>query len=319
MTNSNIVMTKEHYDSELFEKMVARIHSILEGSGSTVTWDDKIIDPDNEKRTRQVDATIRTGNFLTIVECRIHKNKQDVKWIEELIGRRISLNADAVLAVSSSGFTEGAILKAKKYGIVTRDFISLTEEEIRRWGKVSEIILNYVKFINPKLTLRLKHKSTNVVDKKDEINEFFYNTAHQVANHIIDKIPKNEQYQVDIGFRVEKAKPDALDIEYATLKSSVEKVVNRLESVVFSYGLENEEKLCRDVFVEKFNDIASVEHVQECNITVIDFSKINQPSNTVYHSTEVTMHNMHTGKQLGFVQQVGFTPNLMLEYIIEIE
>ena len=33
MMNSNIVMTIKHYDSELFEKMVARIHSILEGSG----------------------------------------------------------------------------------------------------------------------------------------------------------------------------------------------------------------------------------------------------------------------------------------------
>ena len=86
--------------------------------------------------------------------------------LKSLSGEELSSNADAVLAVSSSGFTEGAILKAKKYGIVTRDFISLTEEEIRRWGNVSEIVLNYVKFINPKLILRLKYKSKNVVNKK---------------------------------------------------------------------------------------------------------------------------------------------------------
>ena len=91
-----------------------------------------------------------------------------------------------------------------------------------------------------------------LLTKKDEINEFFYNTAHQVTNHIIDKIPKNEQYQVDIGFRVEKAKPDALDIEYAILKSSVEKVVNRLESVsVFSYEPKKTRKNYAEMFLLK--------------------------------------------------------------------
>src|SRR5680860_560019 len=132
------------FASDEFEKMIARIHSILAGTSSVVTWNDKIKDPDNKKRTRQIDATIRTGKFLTIVECRIHKSKQDVKWIEELIGRRISLNADAVIAVSFSGFTEGAILKAKKHGIITRDFLSLTEEEIKRWGSLSKISITYI-------------------------------------------------------------------------------------------------------------------------------------------------------------------------------
>ncbi len=65
-------MPASSYDSELFEKMVARIHAILDGSKSVVTWDDKIIDPDNEKQTRQVDVTIKTGDLLTIVECRIY-------------------------------------------------------------------------------------------------------------------------------------------------------------------------------------------------------------------------------------------------------
>ena len=45
------------------------------------------------------------------------KKKQDVKWIEELIGRKQSLRADSVIAVSSAGFTDGAILKAKAFGI----------------------------------------------------------------------------------------------------------------------------------------------------------------------------------------------------------
>jgi hypothetical protein len=316
----NVAMTPEYYDSEFFEKMIARIHSILEGSKSSVTWNDRIVDPDNENKTRQIDVSVKTGKFLTIIECRIHKNKQNVKWIEELIGRRMSLNADAILAVSSSGFTEGAILKARKYGIVTRDFLTLTEQEIKRWGSISNVIVNYIRFETPELILKLNSKLIVIEEKRDEINEIFYNAAHKIANQIADHIPKNKKIQIDTGFRIEKRKPNALDVNYVKLKSNVEKVVQRLETVsVFCYGQENEQKLVRDVFIENFQNVANIEHVKDYNIVVIDFSKIEQPSNTVYHSTEVTLKNMNIEKKLGFVQQVGFQPNLILEYKLKIE
>src|SRR3989337_467443 len=120
--------------SEKFERQIKRIHDLIEQPGSKVTWNDSIPDPDNPEQPRQIDITIQRENTFTIVECRIHSKKQDVKWIEELIGRRLSLQADTVIAVSASGFTEGAIIKAKAYGIILRDIISLTEEEIKEWG-----------------------------------------------------------------------------------------------------------------------------------------------------------------------------------------
>lgn len=101
-------MSKESDD---FEIMVTRIHEILEDVGAIVEWNDKIPDPDNPNRARQIDVTVRKGDIFNIIECRLHKSKQNVKWIEELIGRRISLEADSVVAVSSSGFTSGAIKK----------------------------------------------------------------------------------------------------------------------------------------------------------------------------------------------------------------
>src|SRR5680860_387437 len=305
------------FASDEFEKMIARIHSILAGTSSVVTWNDKIKDPDNKKRTRQIDATIRTGKFLTIVECRIHKSKQDVKWIEELIGRRISLNADAVIAVSFSGFTEGAILKAKKHGIITRDFLSLTEEEIKRWGSLSKISITYIKFEDPELTLITGLESINLEQKRDEINGIFYKIALKAANEIIDKIPKDQDKQLDIGLRVRKTTPDALDISYAQLKSGIRKIVQQRETVsVFSYGLEWEEKLSRDIYIENFQGFINIEHTQEHNALVIDFSKIEQPSNTIYQSTEITMKNM---KRLNFIQQIGFTPNLILDFTLKIK
>jgi hypothetical protein len=83
-------MTKE---SDEFEIMIARIHELLEGEDASVEWNEKIPDPDNQEQMRQVDVLIRKNGFTSLIECRLHKEPQNVKWIEELIGRRISLDA----------------------------------------------------------------------------------------------------------------------------------------------------------------------------------------------------------------------------------
>jgi hypothetical protein len=113
--------------STAFERRVERIHRLLEGEDAVVTWNERIPDPDNPSQPRQIDVTIRRPDSFTIVECRLHATPQDVKWIEELIGRRASLRADAVIAVSNSGFTQGAESKAAQFGIILRDFNTLTQ------------------------------------------------------------------------------------------------------------------------------------------------------------------------------------------------
>ncbi len=119
------------------ERQIALIHELLESSDAEVTWNDRIPDPDNPKQLRQIDVSIRRGNRLTLVECRAWHAPQDVNWIEHLDGRRRSMNADAVIGVSSSGFTETAILKAERLGVILRDFETLSPEEIRAWGTLS--------------------------------------------------------------------------------------------------------------------------------------------------------------------------------------
>ena len=76
-------------------------------------------------------SPIKRAGLLTLVECRRHKSRQDVQWIEELIGRRTSLDAHAVIGVSSSGFTAGALAKASKHGIILRDLDKLTDQKSR--------------------------------------------------------------------------------------------------------------------------------------------------------------------------------------------
>jgi hypothetical protein len=88
--------------SSQFERQIERIHQLLEEEPSQVIWNDRIIDPDNPDQLRQIDISIDRAGKKVHVECRIHKEPQDVKWIEELIGRRLSLRVDEIIAVSSS-------------------------------------------------------------------------------------------------------------------------------------------------------------------------------------------------------------------------
>src|SRR4051794_624558 len=64
--------------SDSFEQLIKRVHQLLAESEAEVTWNDRIQDPDNPARLRQIDVTIRQNGVLTLVECRQHKSPQDV-------------------------------------------------------------------------------------------------------------------------------------------------------------------------------------------------------------------------------------------------
>lgn len=157
--------------------------------GAEVTWNGRIADPDNEEQTRQIDVLIKRDNSITHVECRTHNKPQDVKWIEELIGRKISLNADFMIAVSDSGFTEGAVKKAKRYEIILRGIRDLSDEEIKRWGRKTKFTLTYYGFLNIGLRLLFKnHEELNIsavskeLEEKSEFIDALFNTIKYELN-----------------------------------------------------------------------------------------------------------------------------------------
>src|SRR5229473_2125201 len=154
--------------SAAFEQQVRRIYELIAESGAEVTWNDHIGDPDNPPRTRQIDVTLRRNGALTLVECRLRKAPQDVQWIECLIGRRISLGAQSVIAVSSSGFTSGALTKARQYGIITRDLQRLTDKEVESWGQRIELTLYYYQYSDLEVFLGFSPESIPTI-KFDEM------------------------------------------------------------------------------------------------------------------------------------------------------
>ncbi len=75
------------------------------------------------KRTgviREIDIRIinrQNSQKRILVECRDHKRKQNVQWIDELDGKARSLSFTKVIAVSSSGFSKPALDEASDRGI----------------------------------------------------------------------------------------------------------------------------------------------------------------------------------------------------------
>lgn len=271
---------------EQLEKMVARIHSIIEKPDSIITWNDKIVDPDND-RTRQIDITIKRDNMLTIIECRMHKAPQDVKWIEELIGRRMSLNANAVIGVSSSGFTKGAIAKAIKYGIFLKDLVSLTDDEIEKWGRASKLQLNYLYF--EKLNIVFYCDSIGKIRIKDQdLFKIVHETMHTATMDIFDKLTEGNG-NIAVGFNTENLYFDDVKINYVKIESVFHKINRTLNtSGVISYGPNSQDTMFRDALVELYPGGHNISQSKDSTLIAIDFSRIEHPENTIYHSTEIT-------------------------------
>jgi hypothetical protein len=283
-------LTKKSLD---FEHLIERIHKLVEGKGSVVTWNDHVPDPENPDQLRQIDITIARDGRLTHVECRIHKAPQDVNWIEELVGRRASLRADAMIAVSASGFTKGAILKAAAYGIILRTLHSLSEEEIRDWGRVTNVQIVYYEFKKTVLTFRLAADAK--VGNLSSVTELSggpprYRLVYQnVLNDIIDSGPFKDaderavlKYEVGIAapLLVGGVKPISM-----RLNTNVRRILRRLSlASVVSYAAPNGViDLTESAYVQHY-DLKGFEILQGSNAVgiVIDLSHAVPPPGCLF-------------------------------------
>ena len=202
-----------------FEQQIHRIIELLEGSGAEVTWNDHIPDPDNPLQLRQIDITIRRDGKLTICECRLSQRRQDVKWIEELIGRRKSLGAHAVIAVSSSGFTKGALKKGPPHQVTLRDLQSLSAGDVATWGQHVALTLYYYQYSNLMLRLVFASSSLPNIDPavlrsqfngSDALQSTLFNTAAEYIDGA--GLLPDERFGQEVKFSVHLALLDVLHL-----------------------------------------------------------------------------------------------------------
>jgi len=285
--------------SDEFEIMISRIHELLEGEGANVEWNERIPDPDNPKQLRQVDVVIRKDGLINLVECRLHKEPQDVKWIEELIGRRISLEASAIAAVSTSGFTSGAIKKAEKYGVILRDLKNLSDAEIKSWARSVEIAIYFYRYDNFKLTLFIDPQDVANISidrfQNDLRNYFGLRSLFTAQLKLVDaeklivKENRGKRVKFSVNFFIEGF--ELCDCKVKEIQSDGYASLGEIKlhvPEVFAYGEVKAEKKERNVYIQRFNlgDTKVIHHDGHIAIS-LDISKLDIPPYWQFRFIEV--------------------------------
>lgn len=118
--------------SNEFQALIKSIYAAMSNvEGGSVTESAMLYEP-NEK-PREVDILIERemyGHKLKIaIECRDRSRKDDIEWIDGLIGKYKNLKIDRIVAVSKSGFSSPAIDKARENRIDIRTYEKLLETD----------------------------------------------------------------------------------------------------------------------------------------------------------------------------------------------
>lgn len=183
------------FSPEEFEQQIYRIHTLIENTGAQaeIKWRDHV--PDfADGRSREVDISIRKDGRFTFVECRHRSRPQDKLWIEQLAGKRQLLNADAVIAVSSSGFSKGAIAAAKYLGVHYRQLTDISLEEAGSWPNLSTVFLSFVQFQRLLFKVRINgpyhSKEEKILQSRDGALVSFFDLAIQLTDKLFEELQK---------------------------------------------------------------------------------------------------------------------------------
>lgn len=292
-------MTKK---SEAFEQQIHRLHELVEGNDAEVTWNDRIPDPDNPTQPRQIDITIKRGDDLTLVECRLHKEPQGVKWIEELMGRRPSLRAASVIAVSNSGFTKGAVAKAKAYGIFLRELDELSPDEVQAWGCSIEMTLYYYEYKDLEMSLIFHPESIRKIDDKRLCEEFGTYHGRQswfnAATDLLDTkklltVEKGERETIRFSVRLRLegfhlCGEPVMEVEFSGRARLVEQEL--AAPALFAYRSPADGEGDTSVVVQKtgLGETGAVVHNAYKVATILDLSRLEMPPNSQFRYFQVS-------------------------------
>lgn len=274
--------------SAIFERQVERIHQLLERDPSKVVWNDRMPDPDNPDRTRQIDIRIDRDGETVHVECRIHNTPQDVKWIEELIGRRASLRIDIMIAVSSSGFTEGAIKKAAAFNIHLRTLSKLTDDEIRVWVDPAKAWLVFYEFVDCRLSIDMDCAGlpepialTNEDGTAVEWRSLFESIMKQ-----LDEAPELDHNSIAFGLKIPSAPilvggQRPYRVKFESRSRRLRKPV-RLTTILQYANPHSEELISAHVQKHADNAVEIIRSADQAAI-VSDSTCVTVPPNSVFH------------------------------------
>lgn len=284
-----------------FEKQIHWLHELIERNRSIVKWNDRIVDPDNPDRSRQIDVLIKTARSRVIVECRFRSRPQDVTWIEELIGRRASLEVDGVIAVSSSGFTEGAIAKARKFGIVLRDFSRLSPEEIQSWGGAKRIVARFVRYktvVVDAVVARGCAVDPKLLSNNQGFSKAIYFALVKASAQVSAQLPMGRSTDFHMRLNSGECNFGGFPLLYVRITGSAELFEQRIQVLsVKGYGAPWESHGEREVVIEEFDAKGTRIAQREDQVSIVfDMSSIQSPENCLFQGFSGDMGEIVSGR-----------------------
>jgi hypothetical protein len=249
LNNNSDLMARQGRATELIVEELEKY--TLSNDNCTVLSPDRIIDVIT-KTKREVDVSIRfdmgTHEFLTIIECRDRKYIQDVTWIEQIQTKTQNLNANKVIAVSTSDFTAPAKKKAKHYGIVLRTLTDFEAADAISWpGPVRTSETNF----------NIKHIKAEIVEVLSRRNNKKYTITAPIAemfgdiNKPIFKIESSGGYVTvsDVINNTNRANDNFL---FKDLKDNDQPVIKKVNLI-----FDQDNKLCimwknEEFYIKKF-------------------------------------------------------------------
>jgi hypothetical protein len=162
----------------LKEKIVAIIESYLQGREDILTFSSvKVTDivGDPEELDIAYASMNEPNDYFSFVEVRNRGSVVQRNYIQEIIGKKESIDIKSCKIVSTKGFSKNAIRMASHVGIPLMILLPETEENIKLWFK-PEII--HVRFPITKL-VRCFIKATN---KNKEYDLHYYYTREKTDN-----------------------------------------------------------------------------------------------------------------------------------------
>lgn len=152
-------------DGKQLEALVSFVEKILLPQGFDVKTNHLVFN-DEGVQIAEFDIEVRgkvgSTEIAWLIECRDRPTKGAApgSWIEQLVGRRSRFGFNKVTAVSTTGFSAGAVAFAESSGIEIREVKDLSPDEFSSWLQLREIVVSE--------RLSKLHGGTIIIDQNED-------------------------------------------------------------------------------------------------------------------------------------------------------
>lgn len=245
--------------------------------------------------------------FNILIECRDHQRKQDVTWIDQLQGKGARLGYLNIVAVSSSGFTEPAILEAQARGIET---LHLREAETEDWGSwkfgldnlnineysdlkilsssidVPENFRNLIPTNIRKNQAYIKNLITNqtenfntFINKLALDNEFLKESSEQINKpglHILNKLIDFKDHQIIFGHPLLQQTVRKLPLTTILLKIQINHTIKNIELKPYKIG---NERILSGTYMRDQQEVKLILHEKGNQLEILEECVMEEDTN----------------------------------------